>query len=144
MGVGRGVSVTALDSPWYARRHRNSRGQEVAEGQEPECFSFQRQPADTHGPGIPYRSSLGIAMPDLFGNPDRLETAAMKGVAVSLFDATAERLAYESGRNVAQVRTELVHGSFAHAVQTCRVCGVPFFAAPRVDATCNLCRRKAS
>jgi len=46
-------------------------------------------------------------MADLFGNPDRLETAPAKAAAVSLFDAAAERIAYEGGRNVAQVRSEL-------------------------------------
>lgn len=111
-------------------------------------------------------------MPDLFGNPDRLATTASKGEAVSLFDATAERIAYEGGfslrcddcgtiddecfcigatatripneggRNVAQVRAELTHGTLGHAVQSCVTCGASFFAKPRTPATCNLCRAK--
>lgn len=81
-------------------------------------------------------------MSDLFGSPDRLETSSVSAVAVSLFDATAERIAYEGGRNVAQVRTELVNGTIGHAIQTCCSCGSRFLAAPRPRATCNLCRRK--
>jgi hypothetical protein len=83
-------------------------------------------------------------MPDLFGNPDPRETSqGAPAVAVSLFDATAERIAYEGGRNVSQVAIELKHGTLEHAVQTCRACGATFFAKPRADSTCNLCRRAA-
>lgn len=82
-------------------------------------------------------------MPDLFGNPDKLETSDMKGVSVSLFDAAAEALAYESGRALSQVKVELAYGMVDHEVQTCRACGSAFFAAPRADQTCNLCRRHA-
>jgi hypothetical protein len=82
-------------------------------------------------------------MSDLFGNPDPLETSkGAPAIAVSLFDSAAERIAYEGGRNVAQVRSELVFGTIAHEVQTCRACGSAFFAKPREDSTCNLCRRK--
>lgn len=83
-------------------------------------------------------------MSDLFGNPDRLETRGGKGVALSLFDAAAEGVALETGRNVAQVRSELVFGVAEHTVQTCKRCNVTFFARPRADETCNLCRQKAS
>lgn len=83
-------------------------------------------------------------MPDLFGNPDRLETANGKAVSVSLFDAAAEALAYESGRALSQVRTELVHGaSDPRCAQCCTTCGAWFVAVPRLPATCNLCRRHA-
>lgn len=88
-------------------------------------------------------------MADLFGNPDRLETRNAKAERVSLFDAAAESIAYENGRNVAQVRTELVHGlgrdSFGQikAYMTCETCGACFCAKPRVPAICNLCRQKA-
>ena len=83
-------------------------------------------------------------MPDLFGNEDAFTaSSAPAAVALSLFDAAAESLAYENGRNVVQVRSEIVFGSFAHDAQTCRACGVAFFAAARPDKTCNLCRRIA-
>lgn len=49
-------------------------------------------------------------MADLLGNPDRLEARQESAPSsVSLFDATAETIAYESGRNVAQVRAEIKH-----------------------------------
>jgi len=59
-----------------------------------------------------------------------------------LFEAAAERIAYEGGRNVAQVRTELVFGTIGHAVQSCVTCGAAFLAKPRTPATCNLCRAR--
>lgn len=114
-------------------------------------------------------------MADLFGNPDRLETAQASAAAVDLFTATAERIAYEGGfslrcdecgtvddecfchgatatripraeggRNVAQVRVELTHGTLGHEVQSCVTCGASFFAKPRTPATCNLCRAKVT
>lgn len=81
-------------------------------------------------------------MPDLFGNEDRPETSPSKGVSVSLFDHAAEHIAYEGGRNVAQVRVELTHGTLGHAVQSCVTCGAAFLAKPRTPATCNLCRAR--
>ena len=141
-------------------------------------------------------------MSDLFGNPDRLETAQASATAVNLFTATAERIAYEGGfslrcddcgtvddecfchgatatripraeggRNVAQVRAEIVFGKpspydtaeaallrqrlggaqvrlpddkplGASEKQTCVTCGAAFLAKPRTPATCNLCRAK--
>jgi hypothetical protein len=49
-------------------------------------------------------------MSDLFGNPDPVATSPKaSAAAVSLFDAAAERIAYEGGRNVAQVRAEITH-----------------------------------
>lgn len=81
-------------------------------------------------------------MSDLFGNPDRLETAEASATAVDLFTATAERIAYEGDRNVSQVRVELTHGTLGHAVQSCVTCGSSFLAKPRTPATCNLCRAK--
>ena len=84
-------------------------------------------------------------MSDLFGNPDPLATSkGAPAVAVTLFDAAAERIAYDDGRALSQVRTELVHGKFGYDVQTCGRCGATFFAAPRVPTTCNLCRRKSA
>jgi len=80
-------------------------------------------------------------MPDLFGNEDRLETSPSKGVSVSLFEHTAERISYEGGRNVEQVRIELVHGTIDSHVQSCERCGGRFLAKPRVPAVCNLCER---
>jgi hypothetical protein len=86
-------------------------------------------------------------MSDLFGNPDPLPASTKApAVAVSLFDAAAEKIAYEGGRNVAQVRIELQGHTgrpviFAREAQTCKRCGATFHAAPRADATCNLCRR---
>jgi hypothetical protein len=59
-----------------------------------------------------------------------------------LFEAAAERIAYEGGRNVAQVKTEIVFGTIGHAVQSCSTCGAAFLAKPRTPATCNLCRAK--
>ena len=46
-------------------------------------------------------------MADLFGNPDALETQPAPAVAVDLFAAAAEAIAFEGGRNVAQVKVEL-------------------------------------
>jgi hypothetical protein len=83
-------------------------------------------------------------MSDLFGNPDCLEMSPKApAVALSLFDAAAERIAYENGRNVTQVRIEIQHGragGFARETQVCKFCGAAFYAAPRPNATCNLCR----
>ena len=104
-------------------------------------------------------------MPDLFGNPDRMASGSAPAIAVDLFTATAERLAYESGRPLSQERTELTQGCedcgrvnaapshwndglFSSRLcetkrQTCMVCDASFIAKPRADSTCNLCRRKA-
>ena len=60
-------------------------------------------------------------MSDLFGNPDRLATAQASATAVDLFTATAERIAYEGGRNVAQVRAEVVSGD-GIALAYCAAC----------------------
>lgn len=71
-----------------------------------------------------------------------------------LFEAAAERIAYEGGRNVAQVKIELEHGAPAPAggifqpftgngliAQRCDSCDAIFAAKPRTPAVCNLCRR---
>lgn len=48
-----------------------------------------------------------LAGTDLFGNPDRMESGSAPAIAVDLFTATAERLAYESGRALSQERADL-------------------------------------
>lgn len=71
-----------------------------------------------------------------------------------LFEAAAERIAYEGERNVAQVRSELKYGVPAPAggifqpakgdvvtAQRCDSCDAIFAAKPRTPAVCNLCRR---
>ena len=96
-------------------------------------------------------------MSDLFGNADRLETAEASATAVDLFTATAERIAYEGGRNVAQARAELVFGAPSPAggifrpakgdvvtAQRCDSCDAIFAAKPRTPAVCNLCRAKVA
>lgn len=80
-------------------------------------------------------------MPDLFGNEDRIETSSARATAVSLFEHAAEHIAVDSGRNVAQVKTELVFGTIGHEIQSCVTCGSRFLAKPRTPSTCNLCRR---
>jgi DNA-directed RNA polymerase subunit RPC12/RpoP len=55
--------------------------------------------------------------------------------------ATATRIPNKGGRNVAQVRIELKHGTLDSTVQTCATCGSAFMAKPRTPAVCNLCRR---
>ena len=59
----------------------------------------------------------------------------------SLLDAAAERLAIDSGRNVAQVRLELLHGvpdDDGPAVWRCRCGGT---IGPRATGRCDRCER---
>jgi hypothetical protein len=91
-------------------------------------------------------------MPDLYGNPDRLETRpTVAAGAPSLFEATAERLAYETGRALSQERIELINGAgvpimlestFGTRIsQTCQNCGATYIARERFPSICNLCAR---
>jgi len=47
---------------------------------------------------------------DLFGGESPIEAPAPTAVAVDLFTATAERIAFASGRPLSQERAELVAG----------------------------------
>jgi hypothetical protein len=79
----------------------------------------------------------------------------MRADSPDLFAAAGERLAIASGRPLSQELAELKGAPNAAALpadslfgqraeQRCKRCGSPFIAAPRADATCNLCRRSSA